>query len=285
MSSYQRFRTSDLYAQGLSKRDIALAVAVGHLVRVRRGWYVRGDSADACREAAALGGRADCVTALREYEVFVLDRSPVHVQIAPGRSKLPHAGDAVRHWRESEAEFDAGIVPPLEAVRQAVACLECPYAIVATVDSALHIGLLTTDQLPDIFTGQSRRKRRLMSRVNRHAESGSESIVRMLLEELGCEVRVQVRFAGVGRVDLLVDGWLVIECDSREYHSSPQQQVKDRRRDRMLAARGYITLRLIAEDIYYQRAEVIAALRGVLARGRPRSQHPLRRPLGLGRAA
>jgi very-short-patch-repair endonuclease len=74
-----------------------------------------------------------------------------------------------------------------------------------------------------------------------------------------------VEFDGIGRVDLLVDGWLVLECDSREYHNSWQQQVADRNRDLALADRGYVTLRLTAAQIMYRPDEVLAAIKGLLA--------------------
>lgn len=283
--SYTIYRTAELRTAGWSKLDLRSAVASGTLIRVRQGQYVQAACPDACREAARLGGKLDCVSAVRAYGSFVLDRHPVHVQLDPAASRVPPAGNAIRHWRETDAPRHAAIVTPVEALRQAVACLSDPYAIVSMVDSALHIGLIRLDQLSEVFADVPRRKRRLAFRLNKRAESGSESIVRMLLEELGCDVAVQVVFSAVGRVDLVVDGWLVVECDSREHHSSPEQQVRDRQRDRMLATLGYITLRLIAEEVFYNIDAVRAALRGVLRSRRPSSRAPLRRPRAFGRAA
>ena len=62
-----------------------------------------------------------------------------------------------------------------------------------------------------------------------------------------------------------VDGWLVVECDSKEFHEGWEQQVKDRNRDLALAARGYVTLRLTAAQIMYRAEEVLAAVKGLLA--------------------
>ncbi len=276
-SRFQTRRTRDLYAEGFTQHAIRLAVAAGQLIRVRRGLYVRYDCPDGCREAASLGGRLDCLSALQAFGVFVLENVVLHVQVTPGTSRTPDAPTTVRHWRSTDAGSRDTIVPPIEAVRQAIACLEDPHAIVASVDSALHLGIIAPDDLSSVFADQPRRKRRLRLRVNRLAESGSESIMRMLLEELGCEIELQVRFDEIGRVDLIVDGWLAIECDSRGFHSSPEQQAKDRRRDRLLAALGYFPLRFMAEDIFYRREAVRAALIGVLAGYRPR-RHPLRRP-------
>jgi very-short-patch-repair endonuclease len=66
---------------------------------------------------------------------------------------------------------------------------------------------------------------------------------------------------------LLLDGWLVVECDSRAHHSSWDQQLIDYRRDLALAARGISVLRLAAEDILYSPQRVFEALRALLARG------------------
>ncbi len=97
------------------------------------------------------------------------------------------------------------------------------------------------------------------------AESGSETLVRLMLRALGRRAELQVVIRGVGRVDLVVDGWLVIECDSKAFHSSWDQQREDRRRDQALAALGYVVYRPIAEDILYHPDVVVAALKGLLA--------------------
>ena len=62
----------------------------------------------------------------------------------------------------------------------------------------------------------------------------------------------------------VLDGWLVIECDSKEFHEKWQQQVKDRERDLALASRGFVVLRLTAAQIMYRPDEVRAAICGLL---------------------
>ena len=89
--------------------------------------------------------------------------------------------------------------------------------------------------------------------------------MRLILRSIGCVFDVQVVIAGVGRVDFVVNGWLIIECDSEEHHSSWADQKRDRRRDQAAAARGYATYRPIAEDILWHSDEVRAAIVGLLA--------------------
>ena len=100
--------------------------------------------------------------------------------------------------------------------------------------------------------------------IDGRAQSGPETLVRLMALSLGCVVDLQVEFDGVGSVDLVLDGWLVVECDSKEFHSSWQQQLKDYRRDKLLAQRGYCVLRLTAADILYEPESVLASLRGLL---------------------
>lgn len=48
---------------------------------------------------------------------------------------------------------------------------------------------------------------------------------------------------GVGRVDFVVDGRLIIEADGKENHDGPHERHKDRVRDAAASALGYETLR------------------------------------------
>ncbi|MGN8553563.1 UNVERIFIED_CONTAM: endonuclease domain-containing protein [Microbacterium sp. SLM126] len=69
----------------------------------------------------------------------------------------------------------------------------------------------------------------------------------------------------MGRVDFVVEGRLIVECDSRAHHSDWNQQRTDYRRDLAAAQQGFVTLRLMAEDILYRPDEVFLALRGAVA--------------------
>ncbi|MFJ6652942.1 DUF559 domain-containing protein [Microbacterium sp. NPDC091313] len=158
----------------------------------------------------------------------------------------------------------------LDAVRHAVLCQE-PRAAVATIDSALHRGALRDDDLSELFDSLPRRYRVLRRLVDRRAESGSESMMRLLLRKLHARFAVQVRISGVGRVDFLVEGWLIIECDSEAHHAGWDARRRDLRRDQAAAAMGFCTYRAIAEDIFWNQDAVLRAIRGLLRRA-PRSQ-------------
>ncbi len=85
-----------------------------------------------------------------------------------------------------------------------------------------------------------------------------------MVRSLGCSVDLQVEFDGVEFVDLVVDGWLVIECDSKLFHSEWSDQLKDYQARLDAAQHGCRVLRLTAEDIMYAPETVQAAIRGVV---------------------
>ncbi|WP_292688325.1 MULTISPECIES: DUF559 domain-containing protein [unclassified Microbacterium] len=155
-------------------------------------------------------------------------------------------------------------VETLDALRQSVIC-QNPRAAIATIDSALHLGVIPHDDLDELFAALPRRHRRLRRLLDSRAESGAESLMRLILRTIGCRFDVQVSIDGVGRVDFLIDGWLIVECDSAAFHSSWEDQKRDRRRDQAAAARGFATYRPIAEDIMWHPDVVRAAVTGLLA--------------------
>ncbi|WP_054680942.1 DUF559 domain-containing protein [Microbacterium sp. No. 7] len=66
-------------------------------------------------------------------------------------------------------------------------------------------------------------------------------------------------------MDFVVDGWLIVECDSKAHHEGWDRQREDRRRDLAAAALGYTTIRPLAEDLFHRPDIVLAAVRGLVA--------------------
>ncbi|MFT4134947.1 endonuclease domain-containing protein [Microbacterium sp.] len=259
--------TGDLVGEGFSKRRIRTAVDDGNLLRVRVGAYCTADTDPGCIAAARLHGRLTCVSELRRRGVFVLESGALHVHVPPTSSRLPARSHGQRRHRAALLRIPhprAVSVEPLDAVLHAVLC-QSPRAAVATIDSALHVGLIRLDDLDELFAALPRRHRRLRRLVDGRAESGPESFMRLILRSLGCAFEVQVEIDGVGRVDFLVDGWLIVECDSKAHHSDWQAQVEDRRRDQEAALRGFATYRVLGSDAMWKPDRVRAALAGLLA--------------------
>ena len=76
--------------------------------------------------------------------------------------------------------------------------------------------------------------------------------------------KTQQRVSGF-RVDFLwASARVIVETDGLQYHRTPGQQVKDRRRDQALVAVGFIVLRFTHAQVRHEPEHVAATLRAVL---------------------
>lgn len=264
---------------GMTRHSVSDAVRLGALIRVRRDRYLPQGAPRGIVEAVRVGGLATCLSFLQLLGVFVYGNDVTHVHLARGASRLRSHTDPRKqlpprrkrsgirtHWiplLRPEAATSTHVAV-LDAVAHAVLCQPARYAI-ATIDSALNKGLIRVEELGAVFAALPRRFHVLEGLTDGRAQSGTETLVRLMARGLGCHIDLQVHFDGVGYVDLLIDGWLVIECDSKEFHESWQQQVKDRQRDLTLATRGYVTLRLTAAQVLYHPEQVVTAIRALRA--------------------
>ncbi|GGO62082.1 hypothetical protein GCM10010910_11330 [Microbacterium nanhaiense] len=266
---------ADLRADGLTRRGIRGNIDSGSLFHARRDYYVDGTASEAIKSAVRIGGHLDCISLMRELGVYVLATSGVlHVQIRYGRhwlrsprSRSMRLADSkarvVTHWRADTVDEHSTIALLPRALAQAVLC-QRPRAAIATLDSAIHLGVIGLADLDEVFRWLPERLQRLRKFVDGRAESGPETFARLLLRTLGCSIELQVEIGGVGRVDLLVDGWIIVECDSRAFHGGWDQQSKDRMRDLAAAAQGYATLRPTANQLVNAPQRLTDAVRGLL---------------------
>ena len=277
------FRRADLIDRGSTDRSLRAAVLDGRLLRARAGIYLAADAPRDVVDACRLGGRLACTSALALFGIFVLDADMLHVHLAANSSRLrPLGRPQRRHWGGLLRTPDpqSACVELIDALVQAVRC-QPVRAAVATLDSALNTGALDPDDLDELFRALPRRYAVVRRLLDPRCQSGPESLLRLMLRAAGLRFEVQVPIPGVGIVDFLVEGWLIIECDSRAHHSTWDAQRRDRRRDQAAAELGYATYRPIAEDIMWNPEAVLAALRGLLSRRPSRIQEKLR----LGRSA
>jgi len=259
-------RTRTLKEEGLTDRGIRKHVETGRLVRLREGAFCSSVTHPDHVEAGRHRGRLACISALRRRGIFVLESSRLHLHVEPSASRLCYREPAHRVHRRHLLRTphpDALEVDVLDAVRDAMICQQ-PRAAIATLDSALHQGLLTDDDLDELFAELPLRYRPVRGLLDPRAESGPETFVRLILRSMGCSFEPQARLPGVGRVDFLVEGRIVIECDSEAHHSGWDAQRSDRRRDLAAASLGFATLRPIAEDIMWRPAAVRTAVHGLL---------------------
>lgn len=94
-----------------------------------------------------------------------------------------------------------------------------------------------------------RRSRWLERHADERSESPLETLLRLAMRRAGLRVESQAYIEGIGRVDFLVEGRVIVEADGRAFHSDPVTFAQDRRRDRAAAARGMPVLRFTYAEI------------------------------------
>ncbi|MEJ1922629.1 endonuclease domain-containing protein [Microbacterium sp. KHB019] len=266
------FSRAELLESGSTGADITRAVKVGALLRLRRDHYAHPDIDDRVAEAVRIGGRVACITLLEMVGVFVLRSAGLHMHVHPHMSRIRKrkSRNTVMHWSHRMRKGGPRhVVSVRDAVLQAILCQE-PRAAIATLDSVLHLRLATRIQLEELFMCLPSRLHTLLKLVDASAESGSETYMRLILRTLGLRFETQVTIPGVGRVDFVVEGWLIIECDSKEFHAGWDKQVEDRTRDIAAAQLGYATVRPIAADILFDTSTVRQQIAGIIEAFGPR---------------
>jgi len=273
--------TKALVAAGASWRALQAATEGGSLIRARRGHYALPGVDPHILAAVRLGGRLACVSAAAHAGVFVLDSTFTHVLLVPTASRLraphdrhqllnAHNRDGVEmHWGEliepeSGSEYSIGLA---DALVQIVRCQEPRFAL-ASLDNALHQRLIKPKAIPAIFAALPAGVQYLRPLIDSRSESGQETVLRFIVKNAGFDFEIQVTIDGVGRVDMLIEGCLVVEADSRKFHEGWDAQARDRARDCELAMRGYLSLRLLYRDIIHHPERVTAAISGLLAASR-----------------
>jgi hypothetical protein len=144
---------------------------------------------------------------------------------------------------------DFPLVHPAEVVACALTCLDELDAI-CVADAALNHGDTTKEEIAELLVGRYSKAARLrLDQADAAARSHVETRTRLCLRETGLRVETGVVLEGIGEVDALVEGWLIVEDDGFEFHSSKEQFVRDRHRDQRALAAGYVPLRLTYDDV------------------------------------
>ena len=261
-----------LAGRGIGRRELERGLASGRFVRIRPGYYSAPDASADLVAAVRAGGVATGVTALRHYGVWVPpDETALHVAVAPSAHPPTPAAGVVLHWTSTAHAIGPAFAPiaPLPVALQHAMSHLAPDRIVAVLDSVLHERLLSEAGVEKLLrTAPHRIRRAVAGALDGRAESGLESIVRYVLRCAGIDCDVQVEIPGVGWVDLMVDGWLLIEADGGQ-HSTPAQMRKDRRRDATAVLLGLRAVRFGGDLVLHDQPRMLDVVRSMLAAGRP----------------
>ena len=217
-----------------------------------------------------------CVSAAKFYDLPVAtgelpQRTHLSVRHSRGMhySKLRRFDDVCIHWepvlsKEEERTHVASIGTVLERV---LVCMPLKVSL-PMLDAARNRGLYDVSTLTIPPTGSRLpHLKEALSLSSERARSILETIARLQLIDMGLTPQVGVWIEGVGEVDMIILGFIVIEVDGWAFHSSKEQREKDLKRDRELLRRGYVVLRFTYDDV----------MNGNFAREVPASVQALRR--------
>ena len=148
-------------------------------------------------------------------------------------------------------------------------------------ESAVVSNAVGLAELKQEFSGpRDWRIRRLLDTVRRTTASPLEVCARFHLLANGFRFQEEVPLPGIGRVDFLIDGWLILEVDGYAFHSGRMQYRKDRERWNCSSSGGWVTLRITAEMILHRPAEFIGLVeRTRLAWGAGDRRYPVEAPV------
>ena len=259
-------RVGDLLAAGVTERQLRTAVEERVLLRPRRGIVALPDAREDMLAARIAGGRLTCVSAAVHHGLWLLRPEPrLHLASAKGIG-----GAAVDHRLLT--------VPPLrrlpvaglaDVVLHALRCLPENDALVIT-EAALKSGRVEKEFLALHLEGRRNGKaRRRLERTDGRPDSAPEVVVREMLRHAGLDFAHRVRIAGIGEVDFLIDGWLILEFDGAAFHMDRKSFRRDLRRNNAGVVRSYATLRFTYEDVFSNPTGMMRDIREALQR-RPR---------------
>lgn len=251
-----------------SRREIDQFRATAQLQSIRRGIYVGPGACDVVRTAAAHGGGICCETAARHLGVWVLEDHGVHVWMHENRHQYAHTVDecgCVPHWDAGPAT-SAFATPSVQRIlRQIYGCRGAEAFFVA-LESARRKNLISRRGLNWLRRKVDSRGKDLIDFSRSDADSGLESLVRLRLRHHGWDVRTQMQIFTTGRVDLVIDDWLIVEADGKDNHDDEPHRHKDLVRDANSAIWGYLTLRFDYAMIVHDWETVEAAIVAVMSR-------------------
>jgi len=249
---------------------------IGHY----RGWIYDKNSftLDQVR-AFVYNACISCVSAAPIYELPILmEERPqkTHLSVAYNRgmhsSKLRRFDDVCIHREQSITDEEkrthvASIGTVLERV---LVCMPLKVSL-PMLDAARNRGLYDVSTLTMPSTG-SRLPHLIeaLSLSSDRARSILETVARLQLIDMGLTPQVGVWIEGVGEVDMIILGFIVIEVDGWAFHSSKEQREKDLKRDRELLRRGYVVLRFTYDDVMNgdfarEVPESVKAIRGLVS--------------------
>lgn len=252
-------RTGQLLAAGFSRTEIARLAAV--VRQPRRGVLVLPDCRPELEAAIRHNARVTCASAAGHYGLWLRD-PPAQHHLACNHG---HGAGFVRH---RTVRFDGHPTLALAAVEDvvlhAMSCLALP-ASAAIATSAMRLHGVPLELLKAQLTAdRSGQVRKALHQLDLRAESIVEVDTQYLFRTHGIGYDAQVYLPGIGRVDFLIEGFLILEVDGFAFHSSREAMRRDLGRNNASTLRGFAVLHYMPEHIWFEPERVLAEIREVL---------------------
>lgn len=265
---------------GLTGNDLTALVKGGQITRLRHRAYVLTDAYAAASPDAGYRLRVHAVMRTRPRpENGLPDRASHHsalalhgisfykasreVVLVESQCGPQRTRDGMRLLRQSDAQTyrygEVRLVSP-EAACVQVAARDGFEAGVCAMDSALHLGKCTVEDLQGAIDLAPRGKRRQVRAAIDAADSRSESVgesrTRIILMDAGFDVTPQfeVRQGNtlLGRVDFLVDGCVVVEFDGLIKYEGFEGKFAigaEKEREKKIRRLGYEFVRIVWHEL------------------------------------
>ena len=256
-------RGTQLQSCGISRMQLTRAVQDRTIVRVRPGVFATNELHHSVRRAALHGGSLTCADALRRHGVWVVsEEGRPHVWVGRRGRVHEHAGcRCLSHFFHGVPGL--GLVDVETALIHLHRC-EGDESFFASFESAWRLRNLSDAARMRIRAALPAYARWLVDIARPDADSGLESLVRLRLHILGILLECQIVLSGVGRIDFLIEGRLILEIDGKENHDGASKRHKDLVRDAAASALGLETLRFDYAQVIHDwptvQAAIIAAL-------------------------
>ncbi len=259
-----------LQRYGVTRHSLAADVKAGRVRRLRNGVFAANSLSPDIAIAATHGGALTCQAALRQHGIWTLEATPrVHVWMGTNGRIHPHASCAcTAHFFHGPTQL--GTADVATALLHTYLCAG-EEAFFVSFESAWNARLLSRAVRAQIRTALPAHSRWLVDIARGDAESGLESLIRIRLHLIGILADCQVEIRGVGRVDFVIDGRLIIEADGRDNHASAEHRHRDLMRDAAASRLGYETLRFDYAQIVHDWPTVQRAIVAALGRAKSRA--------------
>lgn len=216
-------------ARGARDIDLTRAVRGGGAIRARQGWYTTLPASDLRVRAVRVGGRLTGLSAIHALGGWVVEHRTLHVSVTDNAARLRSASNryarfrpgrgTVVHWdsRDLDDRGSVSSVALADALLRVV--IDEPFEeAVAALDWALHSGMLDEFDFEALILSLPKCLRGIRHWVDPQCESITESLARTRFRQRGHVVESQIKLETGERIDLLVDGEVGFEANSKRWH-------------------------------------------------------------------